>query len=172
MKNQRVSNRKIFTISTAGIDDAEVVGFVHSTAWKQAYTDVFPEEYLNVDTPDKRKQEFLEACKNKNAAYYLMYEDKKAIGILKVIDITSNDCEISSFYILNDFRNKGYGKQAVAYLKDAFGTGRIQLWVLEENVKARHFYENNGFKNTGKTRNIYRGSSYTQLLYEFLYEFL
>lgn len=168
MKNQGVLNREIVKISKADIDDAKVVGFVHSTAWKQAYTDVFPEEYLNADTPDKREQEFIEAYKNKNAAYYLMYEDKKAIGILKVIDITPKDCEISSFYILDHYRNKGYGKQAVAYLKAVFGTGRIQLWVLEDNLKARQFYENNGFRNTGKKRIISRGSGYTQLLYEFL----
>lgn len=41
-------------IIKADIRDADVVGYVHSTAWKQAYADVFAEEYLKEDTPEKR----------------------------------------------------------------------------------------------------------------------
>lgn len=37
-----------------------------------------------------------------------------------------------------------------------------------EDQKARHFYENNGFQNTGKIRSIYRGKYVTQLQYELL----
>ena len=34
-----------------GLNDAEVVGLAHSAAWKQAYENVFPMEYLYLDTP-------------------------------------------------------------------------------------------------------------------------
>lgn len=40
--------------------------------------------------------------------------------------------------------------------------------VLEDNTKARRFYENNGFNNTGNTRVIYRGDSYVQFQYVLL----
>ncbi len=73
---------------------------------------------------------------------------------------------MSSFYILDEYRNKGYGKQVVLYLRKVFDNLKMQLWVLENNRKARCFYENNGFKNTGRTRRINRGNFYTQLLYE------
>lgn len=75
-----------------------------------------------------------------------------------------------SFYILKQYRNKGYGRQVIAHLKKEFDKKRMQLWVLEDNVKARSFYENNGFKNTGKTRMIYRGKPFRQLQYELLPE--
>lgn len=42
----------------------------------------------------------------------------------------------------------------------------MQLWVLEDNKKARRFYENNGFKSTGNTKVICRGNSYVQMQYE------
>lgn len=150
----------------ADINDANVVGYVHSTAWKQAYEDMFPTEYLYADTPDKRTQEFLESYSKEEIYYYLMYEDEKAVGIVKLICTESENFEISSLYILAGYRNKGYGRQAIAYLKDRFNKGKLQLWVLEGNRKARQFYENNGFRDTGKTRSIYRGNYYTQRQYE------
>lgn len=153
-------------IVKAEIGDADIIGQIHSRAWKQAYADMFPEEYLCIGTQDKRKQEFLESCNNKDIHYFLIYSDEMAVGIVRVNLCEAECCEISSFYILDEYRNKGYGKQVVRYLRNVFDKLKIQLWVLENNKKARRFYENNGFKNTGRTRSINRGNYYTQLLYE------
>ena len=78
--------------------------------------------------------------------------------------------ELSSFYILQEYRNKGYGKKVITYLKQLFDRAKIQLWVLEDNKIARQFYEKNGFKETGKIRSIYRGKCYIQLQYEYAAE--
>lgn len=156
-------------IKKADIDDAEVVGYVHSTAWKQAYTGVFRKGFLDEDTAEKRKQEFLESCGCKDIFYYIVYEDETTVGIVKIID-ESDAYEIASFYILEQYRNKGYGKQVIAYLKKELDKKRMQLWVLEDNTKARRFYENNGFYNTENTRMIYRGDSYVQFQYVLLPE--
>lgn len=104
----------------AEIGHADVIGKVHSEAWKQAYKDVFPEEYLNEDTSDKRTREFIESCNSKDIIYYVIYEEQRAVGIVKVICVENESCEISSFYILDKYRNKGYGKQVIVYLKNAF----------------------------------------------------
>lgn len=150
-------------VRKANIDDADTIGYIHSTAWKQTYTGVFTKEYLNEDTAEKRKQEFLESCTCEDVSYYIIYEDVKAVGIAKVI-ADENICELASFYILEKYRNKGYGRQVICYLKKDIK--RMQLWVLKDNIEARNFYENNGFKNTGKTRMIYRGANYVQFQYE------
>ena len=152
-------------IIEADVVDADLVGYIHSTAWKQAYMEMFPMEYLEADTPDIRAREFIESYKDKGIHYYLIYEDEMVIGIVKVILKENKVCEISSLYILAEYRNKGYGKQVVAYLRNVFRQEKIYLWVLEENVKARRFYENNGFNLTGKTKEINRGEYFTQLQY-------
>lgn len=154
-------------IVKAYISDAETVGYLHSTAWKQAYADLFPEEYLCADTPDKRKHEFLDACDNQEIIYYLLYEEEQAVGIAKLRNIDSEYLEIASLYILDRYRSKGYGRNFMVYLKNLFQKGKLLLWVLEENVRARCFYENNGFSSTGNKRNISRGQCYTQLQYEY-----
>lgn len=152
-------------IVRAGINDAEVVGLVHSTAWKQAYENVFPMEYLYSDTPAIRTQEFLESCNNKDVFYYLLYEAELAVGVVKVMKCLDR-YEILSFYILEEHRGKGFSKQVVIYLNELLGGEKMQLWVLEDNIKARRFYEDNGFINTGNTRVICRGNSYVQIQYE------
>ena len=59
------------------------------------------------------------------------------------------DCgEIISLYLLPEYMGKGYGKEllktAISELS-AQGFQEIFLWVLEENNRARHFYERYGF---------------------------
>lgn len=152
-------------IIKADIKDADLVGYVHSVAWKQAYKDIFPMDYLETDTPEVRACEFREACRDERVLYFLLYEDKTAVGIVKVESELNECCEIVSIYILEEYRDKGYGKQFITYLKDTFKYKKIYLWVLEENIKARHFYESNGFCLTGKTRKVDRGKYFNQLQY-------
>lgn len=164
----KLDNYQIFCkhmeIVRAGINDAKIVGLVHSTAWKQAYENVFPSEYLHSDTPEKRTQEFLESCNNQDILYYLIYEAGQAAGIVKVMK-QPDGYEILSFYILEEYRGNGIGKQVVICLSELFAGEKIQLWVLEDNKRARHFYENNGFRSTGNTRVIERGKAYMQVQY-------
>ena len=57
-----------------------------------------------------------------------------------------------SLYLLPEYMGKGYGKRlletAVTELRKQ-GYANIFLWVLEENNRARNFYERFGFSPTG-----------------------
>lgn len=144
--------------------DAEVVGYVHSTAWKQTYTDIFPAEYLKQDTPQKRADEFLSSFDVGNE-YFILYEEDTAVGIIKMLKETDDTCEMSAIYILDEYRNKGYGRQALVYLNEILKPKKLYLWVLKDNEKARRFYEKNGFDFTGKIREINRGKDFAQYQY-------
>ena len=56
-----------------------------------------------------------------------------------------------SLYLLPECMGKGYGKRlletAVTELRK-LGYVNVFLWVLEENSRARHFYEQYGFSPT------------------------
>ncbi len=81
-----------------------------------------------------------------------MFEQEKMVG-------TSSFCqsrfpqfegygEIISLYLLPEYMGKGYGKEllkTVTMELSAQGFQKIFLWVLEENNRARHFYERYGF---------------------------
>jgi len=59
---------------------------------------------------------------------------------------------IQDFYILDDFRGKGYGREAMQALEahvEAQGVGQIGLRVAADNKRAQHLYVSGGFRITG-----------------------
>lgn len=152
-------------IIRATIEHVDMVGYVHSNAWKSTYQNIFSKEYLETDTINKRKEEFMDSLDNNNIQYYLVTENDNAIGIVKLVT-KDNICEISSIYFLKKYRNKGYGTETINYLKKKYHNYRIVLWVLKNNLNARRFYKKNQFVETGETRVIYRGKEYEQIKYE------
>ena len=66
---------------------------------------------------------------------------------IKCTDTVAHTCDI--------FMGKGFGgalfDRCVSELEEQ-GFERVILWVLEENSRARRFYERNGFVCTGEYR--------------------
>ena len=65
-----------------------------------------------------------------------------------------------SLYLLPEYMGKGYGNRlletAVTELRKQ-GYANVFLWVLEENDRARRFYERFGFSPTGDITEIELG---------------
>jgi ribosomal protein S18 acetylase RimI-like enzyme len=145
---------------------AQLVGEIHSTAWKQAYEYMFTDDYILQDSPEKRKEECIDTLRNQKGSYYLMHSGNVSIGIIKVL-IKGEVCEIESIYILKEYQNKGYGTRAVDFIKNEFFHKTIILWVLENNYSAIYFYKKNHFVFVGEEREILRGNEFTQLLFQY-----
>lgn len=58
-------------------------------------------------------------------------------------EIKYPDMTLNNFFIYPQFRNKGYGTEAIKQFVEKFGV--TNLWVSCENETARHIYEKNGF---------------------------
>lgn len=152
-------------IKRAQKEDADIIGKVHSAAWKQTYQGVFSQEYLDSDLPSARREEFLNSLNDKNCVYLLLKEDDQAAGIVKLL-VNINDIEIASIYILKEYRGRGFGRKILEYIFSEYKDRHFVLWVLETNLNARAFYEKCGFELTDKTRLIDRGGEFKQLMYE------
>lgn len=132
-------------------DNRMSISRVYEESWKFAYKNIIPQDYLesilegqwvtNLDDP---------AWKT-----LVCIEDSMIVG-------TSSFCgsrlqhfdgwgEVISIYLLPDHMGKGYGKRlmesVIAELKK-LGYEDVFLWVLEENERARRFYETFGFVPT------------------------
>lgn len=132
-------------------DDRMEISRIYEESWRYAYKGIVPQPYLDriprgfwaprIDAPGRNT--------------LLAVENRKIVG-------TSSFCksrtaqfenwgEVISVYILPEYMGKGYGK---ALLKAAIselnklGYTNIFLWVLENNIRARHFYEHIGFVQT------------------------
>ena len=99
----------------------------------------------------------------------LVYDD----GIIKGVinrSFKDNDVEICEFYVEPFFKGNGIGKQLIQQvILEARKNKRnkIFLWVIEDNLSARKFYENNGFIASGETCLI-EGTTKTDMCYELI----
>ena len=145
---------------------AALIGKIHSIAWQQAYEGLFPADYINTETSDKRKREFAETLPDERYQYFLIFEEDACVGVVKIVT-ENKECEIASIYILKKYCGRGFGQEVMSQLVEMYKDYRIFLWTLEENDRARNFYEKTGFKVTGDVRTISRGRDYKQVKYEF-----
>lgn len=146
---------------------ADIIGKVHSVAWKDAYKDIFLPEYINKDTLKARKQECIEFLSNKKNKYYLILVENIPAGIIKTSIKSINLCEIESIYFLNEHRRNGYGSKAIDFMKKVYSNYKIILWVLEKNTEAIKFYKKNGFRWNGEKRVVSRGDDYYQVQFTY-----
>lgn len=154
-------------IREVDVSYADIIGKVHSAAWKETYKDIFLPEYINQDTSEARKQECIEFLVNKENRYYLIQVQNIPIGIIKTSIKSINLCEIESIYFLNEYRGNGYGTQAIDLMKKIYSNYKIILWVLERNIEAIKFYKKNGFRWNGEKRIVSRGHDYHQVQFAY-----
>ena len=150
------------SIRYAKIEDARILGEIHSQSWKVAYKGIVPDEILDNLTVGKRQEYFEDGI-----AAGLM-----CIGKCRDEDKSNDYGEIGGIYLLPQFWNKGIGTELISWGINELiyrGYRKISLWVLEENLSARKFYEKIGFEhddtikeiNIGKKLNEYR---YTKII--------
>lgn len=129
-------------------DDRMKISKIYEESWRYAYKGIIPQHYLdsipkgrwasNIDNPIRKT--------------LVCIDDDRMVG-------TSSFCksrfeqfhgwgEVISIYLLPEYIGKGYGKILMEFVISELkkqGYENIFLWVLEENIKARHFYEQFGF---------------------------
>ncbi|MBE6764609.1 MAG: GNAT family N-acetyltransferase [Ruminococcaceae bacterium] len=129
-------------------DDLLEISNIYESSWKFAYKDIIPQDYLD-SIPKGR---WANRINKEGMNNLILIENGSIIGtscFCKSRWENYNDYgEIVSIYFLPDYMGKGYGshllKRCVEELK-SLGYNRLLLWVLEDNIRARRFYEKNGF---------------------------
>ena len=130
-------------------DDRMDISHIYEGSWKFAYKGIVPDEYLDAIEKGRWCGHF----KDPNRLTLLVEEDGKLIGTSSFsksrYDKWPEAGEIISIYMLPEHMKKGYGKllmdAVIAELK-GLGYKEIFLWALEENERARRFYEKYGFE--------------------------
>jgi RimJ/RimL family protein N-acetyltransferase len=161
------------TIQRAALDDAEVVGAVTAMSWQAAYRGIVPEDTLSRVTPQSRTEKFKTVLPLlSDAEFYLVLADGQPAGVFNLHncrDADASGCaEIGVFYFLPDYWGRGLGAQAMAFAFDRLrerGYEQVILWVLEENLRARRFYEKQGFMADGTSKVITLGRELTDIRY-------
>ena len=132
-------------------DNRMTISNIYEESWKCAYKGIIPQDYLD-SIPEGR---WSSSVDNPDWKTLLCIEDGKIIGTcsfcISRFEQFHNWGEIISIYLLPNYIGKGYGKALMKSALSALkmqGYEKILLWVLEENIRARHFYEQSGFSPT------------------------
>ena len=132
-------------------DDRMALSRIYEQSWKYAYKGLIPQSYLDsipegrwISTPDR------------SGMHTLVYDSDGLIGTSSFCRSRWKnypDCgEIVSIYFLPEHIGKGYGHELLTAAEKelhSMGYEHILLWVLEENTRARNFYERHGYSVTG-----------------------
>lgn len=88
---------------------------------------------------------------------FLFWEAGQVVGY-GVAQLVVDEGELLRFMILPAYRQKGFGREALACLLRALegeGMKRMYLEVRQDNKAAQHLYYSQGFEPMGKRRNYY-----------------
>lgn len=125
---------------------------IYESSWKYAYKDIIPQDYLaNIPTG-----QWANSINKAGMNSLVLIENGRMAGTASFCksrwEKYSDYGEIVSLYFLPDYIGKGYGKlllnKCIEELKQC-GFSKVLLWVLEDNHRARKFYEKNGFIYSG-----------------------
>jgi GNAT superfamily N-acetyltransferase len=146
-------------IRRAEVSDAETLAELHLACWDDAYTGLVPQEVLddarhNLDTRIENWRQIL----SEQEETLLAETDEGLVGFVRVgpgrdrdIDL---DLELIALYLRAAWWSTGLGR---ALFEEAMGDRPAYLWVVEGNERATRFYERQGFRHDGSSKEMAEG---------------
>lgn len=140
-----------FYLREGRAEDAEAMGCVHYTSWKETYEGLIPKEFydnLKLENYIKRARQYyrnaiLAVVDNQIVGFVMYLEDANDISSIKPAS------EITALYVLKQYQKKGIGHALMQEAYKRVTKNKIVLFVLESNEQAIRFYKNLGFVFTG-----------------------
>jgi GNAT superfamily N-acetyltransferase len=161
----------MLTVRELTAEDIDAVAALHVRAWRTGYAGIVPADVLNGLDPAAFADRW-RAPRPPGARTVVADDDGTVIGFASfgpyrpqgdhdAYDPTSG--ELYAIYVDPDRWRRGAGRALMAAARQALaaaGYPEYRLWVLEENHRARRFYERAGMAPDGD-RDVYtpRGSS-------------
>lgn len=161
-------------IRYANLEDSDVLGKIHSRSLQAAFKDIIPDYVLKDDFCfERRTKGFIEELSETCPKTAIVFERNEPAGLISFgkCRYGNNDkswIEIWRVYLAPKFWGSGVAKELIEWgineiLKENFTN--IELWVLEENIRARKFYEKMGFKHDNTLQIINMGRELKELRY-------
>lgn len=79
-------------------------------------------------------------------------EDNKIVGYYSLCMQSKNECELNNLCVLEEYRHRGIGERLLLHSFEQvqkMGSKKINIGIVEENIKLRKWYEEFGFCHTG-----------------------
>lgn len=142
-------------VRPATVDDAPGIGYVQVTGWREAYTGRMPQSILDGLDIERSSRGWRRAIEQSGEGAYgrlwVAVVDDGVVGFAASGPSTDDDAppgrqQLFAIYLLAKYYGSGAGQ---ALLDVAIARAAASLWILEDNPRARAFYERNGFRPDG-----------------------
>ncbi len=143
----------------ARVADAAALAAIHVRSWQVAYAGIFPAEFLSgldVGRRERWRRARLQNPPPRTCTLVVEVDD----GPIGFADLgpalgLGGAGEVYAIYLDPDHWGRGHGRELMAAAVDRLvrlGCGEAVLWVIEENLRARRFYEAAGWADDGARR--------------------
>lgn len=155
-------------------DDAGTIALINSKSFQQAFQGIIPDDFLKEKfSYEKLKERLNNELNEGTATSCIMYKDDIPVGMLTFAkddhkERDSSEIDIWRIYLLPEYWGQNLGIELIHWSTAALngkGYKKVALWVVEENVRARKFYEKVGFIHEGEIRIINPGREITEYRY-------
>jgi GNAT superfamily N-acetyltransferase len=150
------------SVREAEPEDAPGIAVVHISSWQVAYAHIFPADALRglADLEDRRATFWRETIASPSARSHTLVAvaDAGVVGFAHTRPTRDEDAdakrvgELTAIYVSPDQWGSGAGRLLMTAVVERLrrsGFAEAMLWVLEENPRARRFYERAGWHPDG-----------------------
>jgi ribosomal protein S18 acetylase RimI-like enzyme len=143
-------------VRRARLEDARAIAQVHAETWREAYEHVFGAERLASVTVDARLAQWERILAAGQSDVFVAATDG-IVGFVSTGDSRDADAEAELFaiYVLPEAWGSGAGAALMRAGIEAMrlrASGDAVLWVLDDNPRARRFYEREGWALDGERK--------------------
>lgn len=88
--------------------------------------------------------------------FYFIVLNGKKVGAIRVVDKKSNNefKHISPLFIMPEYRNCGYAKEAILHVEDIHGSCGWEIDTILQEEANCHLYEKMGYHKTNKIKEV------------------
>lgn len=151
-----------FLVRPAELADSEAISRVHTLSWQGAYRGLLPDEWLDALRWEDRKVRWdaILSSNNGKNVFVAVNSKNEIVGFASSGPSRDEDPdqervhELYAIYLSPDYWGKGIGTALLSAVLEKIPetAERLELWVLEDNVRGRHFYESRSFTLDGATK--------------------
>jgi GNAT superfamily N-acetyltransferase len=161
-------------IRYANREDASTLALINSKSALQAYKGIIPDDVLKERFSYERlKERLYKEISEGTTTSCIIYKDEISVGMQTFArdDIEERgelEIDIWRIYLLPEYWGRNIGIDLIDWgMKELKSKGyiKVALWVVEENVQARKFYEKYGFVHDGEIRIIDAGKELKEYRY-------
>ncbi|HYM34479.1 MAG TPA: GNAT family N-acetyltransferase [Steroidobacteraceae bacterium] len=132
--------------------DAEAIALLHAHSWQRAYRGILRDQFLDNDLISNRRELWRERLRTPPLSQYVLVAEDAATIVGFACTYGNEDVKwgsmLDNLHVRAEASRRGIGRQllgrAARWSRESYPLCKFYLWVFENNVHARRFYEHLG----------------------------